>query len=84
MKDRYVEPPPFWAVLLVMLAISGGIITAITTVSNHANHVSCLRLSEATGLATKYARSGATGECYIQIEDGRWVPQDRWMNMKDN
>jgi hypothetical protein len=84
MRDRYVAPPPAWAVLLVMLVMFAGIITGVFVLLNHGDHVSCLRLHEQTGLPTRYAHSGPDGECYIQIEDGRWVPQDRWMNMKDN
>lgn len=52
-------------------------------IENHSAHVSCLRLSEQTGLPTRFARSGMDGECYIQV-DGKWIPEDRWRAVDDS
>jgi hypothetical protein len=79
-RDGYI---PCWITFLVVFALFCGAITAFFVLPNHGDHVDCLRLHEQTGLATKYARSGPSGECYVQVEDGRWVPEDRWMNMRD-
>jgi hypothetical protein len=46
-------------------------------IKNHSAHVSCLRLSEGTGMETQYKRSGLNGECYIKV-NGRWIPESRW------
>lgn len=65
------------AMVGVLIAIFGAVAGIAFPLSNHSAHVSCLRLSEQTGLQTRFARSGVEGECYIEV-DGRWIPEDRW------
>ena len=61
----------------VFIAILGVMAAIVLPLGIHSAHVSCLRLSEQTGLATRYARSGVEGECYVQV-GGKWIPEDRW------
>lgn len=71
--------------LLVAIVISGGIagIFAVAAAfANHTAHVSCLRLHEVTQLETRYVRSGANGECYVNV-DGQWIPESRWRLIED-
>ena len=78
--DRYGELSG-WAgglvAVTIIAGIFGGVVGGIIAISNHTDHVSCLRLHEVTQLPTRYVRSGAVGECYIQV-DGQWIPEDRW------
>lgn len=82
---KYDEPTwlGFLAGFVSCIVIAGLLVTAIITLTIHSDHVSCLRLHEQTNLATKYARSGANGECYVQLPDGTWTPEDRWINIKE-
>ena len=59
------------------LACAAMLFGVIFAISNHVDHVSCLRLHENTGLPTRYERSGPTGECYIQ-DNGQWIPKGNW------
>jgi hypothetical protein len=76
------EPKPDRFVLKLIttaVVITVTFITLILINVNHTDHVHCLRLGEQTGLPTRYARSGPTGECYINF-DGQWVPEERWLH----
>jgi hypothetical protein len=87
MSDRHDDDGPVWPGFLVMLVaccvLAGVIITTVAFISVHTAQVSCLRLHEQTNLPTKYARSGANGECYVQLHDGTWVPQQNWASTKE-
>lgn len=62
------------------IAIIGAIVGVCIVGGNHADHVSCLRLHEVTGIETRYVRSGGDGECYLHLPQG-WVPESRWRIM---
>jgi hypothetical protein len=64
--------PTIFVFVLLALALA-----VILPIRNHTAHVSCLRLSEGTGMPTQYKRSGLSGECYIEV-NGRWIPESRW------
>lgn len=83
MLNRHGDPSGFVAFLVAFILLFGAVVGVLANI-NHTFHVDCLRLHEQTGLGTKYARSGMSGECYVQLEDGRWVPQDRWVNLRDD
>lgn len=70
-------------VIWVIIMALGGVVLGLLAVVNHRDHVSCLRLHEQTSLETKYARSGANGECYVKV-NGSWVPEERWRNVGAN
>jgi hypothetical protein len=72
-----------WVFSLAAVALMAVAMTTAFTLSVHSGHVSCLRLHEQTNMATRYARSGFEGECYVQLYDGTWTPEERWMNTKE-
>jgi hypothetical protein len=65
--------------ILLILAV---LVTLGLVGTNHSTHVSCLRLEEQTGLATKVARSGVDVECYILIPGVGWIPADRYRGVE--
>lgn len=70
-------------VTVVLATLVGGFAAFLFTLANHSGHVSCLRLHEATGLETRYQRSGVNGDCYIKI-NGTWTPEDNWRNQGEH
>jgi hypothetical protein len=72
-----------WVVSALALLVFAGLTSLSFVFIVHNGHVDCLRLHEQTNLPTKYARSGPSGECYIQLHDGTWTPEDRWINIKE-
>lgn len=73
--------------LAVLVAIAAVLVAAITiplmTFDVHNTHVRCLQIHEVTGLQTRVVAKGTDRTCYVEIEPGEWIPEDRWRGVDE-
>lgn len=62
---------------VIVIGIVAGLVFGIGGLAWHADHVTCLRVSEATGNPTRMVGNMFGGECYIQVNN-RWIPLERY------